>query len=104
MVDFGLNGVSVRLCLPSVVVGAVVCDVYKVSHCFVKKESRTFVRLSCWLRRKDSNLRPPGYEPDKLPLLYSAMFLVAKVVFFFELANFFCKKMWGCLFFCSFAF
>ena len=25
-------------------------------------------------RRLDSNQRPPGYEPDELPLLYSAMF------------------------------
>lgn len=26
------------------------------------------------LRRQDSNLRPSGYEPDELPLLYLAMF------------------------------
>lgn len=26
------------------------------------------------LRRQDSNLRPSGYEPDELPLLYFAIF------------------------------
>jgi hypothetical protein len=28
------------------------------------------------LRGQDSNLRPPGYEPDELPLLYPALTLL----------------------------
>jgi hypothetical protein len=31
------------------------------------------------LRGKGSNLRPSGYEPDELPLLYLAMYWGAKV-------------------------
>ena len=30
--------------------------------------------LQPWLRRMGSNQRPSGYEPDELPLLYSAIF------------------------------
>ena len=29
-------------------------------------------------REEDSNLRPLGYEPNELPLLYPAMFSVCK--------------------------
>ena len=29
-------------------------------------------KMSAWLRGKDSNLRPSGYEPDELPLLHPA--------------------------------
>ena len=38
--------------------------------------------LDVWWRRQDSNLRPSGYEPDELPLLYSAMFQWCKGIHF----------------------
>ena len=31
------------------------------------------VKSDWWLQRSDSNRRPSGYEPDELPLLYSAL-------------------------------
>ena len=40
------------------------------SFCSQKLEKhRISVEIRCflWLRRQDSNLRPPGYEPDELP-------------------------------------
>jgi hypothetical protein len=40
------------------------------------------------LRRPDSNERPLGYEPNELPLLHSAIFVGAKVEFFFERSKF----------------
>ena len=46
------------------------------------------------LRRKESNQRPSGYEPDELPLLYSAIYIFlskspAKVLLFFYLTKYF---------------
>jgi hypothetical protein len=32
-----------------------------------------------WWRGLDLNQRPPGYEPDELPLLYPAIMLVQEV-------------------------
>ena len=34
------------------------------------------------LRGQDSNLRPPGYEPDELPLLYPASVFTITVVYY----------------------
>ena len=33
-----------------------------------------FFTILLWMRGEDSNLRPPGYGPGKLPLLYRAVF------------------------------
>ena len=49
------------------------------------------------LRRAGSNHRPSGYEPDELPLLYSAIYTfskgTAKVLLFSDIRKFFVKKM-----------
>ena len=37
------------------------------SKCEKTLESLGFQRFSFWLRGQESNLRPPGYEPDELP-------------------------------------
>jgi hypothetical protein len=36
-------------------------------------KKRLLLRNLSWLRREGSNLRPSGYEPDELPLLYFAI-------------------------------
>ena len=58
------------------------------------------------LRRMGSNHRPSGYEPDELPLLYSAIYRLertsktsfepnagAKVLLFFDMSKFLTKKV-----------
>lgn len=42
-----------------------------------EKKLMKFISFFLW-RGQESNLRPPGYEPDELPLLYPAMFYVCK--------------------------
>ncbi len=44
------------------------------------------------LRELDSNQRPPGYEPDELPLLYPALFSSAKVQHFSDTTKLLRKK------------
>jgi hypothetical protein len=39
----------------------------------VNEETKTLVTIPVLLRREGSNLRPSGYEPDELPLLYFAI-------------------------------
>ena len=60
------------------------------------------------LRRKESNQRPSGYEPDELPLLYSAIYIPidtcqlgsgAKVLLFFDMTKFLVRKMHFSMFF-----
>ncbi len=38
-----------------------------------------------WLRRLESNERPPGYEPGELPLLHSAVSVQNIIKIFFEM-------------------
>ena len=38
-----------------------------------KKVPHLFWMRDFWWRGNDSNVRPPGYEPDELPLLYPAI-------------------------------
>ncbi len=53
---------------------------FKVSSVFLTN-CQLFSQLQViyLLRGKGSNLRPSGYEPDELPLLYLAMYWGAKV-------------------------
>ena len=47
--------------LPKTTNGRRICQQSKI-----KKENHTVILL-IWLRGHDSNVRPPGYEPDELP-------------------------------------
>ncbi len=55
------------------------------------------------LRRKDSNPRPLGYEPNELPLLHSAIFDSAKIPYNLELSKPFPMKCPAFYIFCTFA-
>ena len=80
--------------------GNLITDVISV---WVKYSSYGILSYSNWLREKDSNLRPSGYEPDELPLLLSRyIFFIqrtfkispTKLKLFFQII----KRLWDIFF------
>ena len=64
LADFIHPGACKPICEKSLTLPA-----YAESHNFLNKKTPDFLRnqVFFWLRGKDLNLRPPGYEPDELP-------------------------------------